>query len=572
MQAKKVKFLFKRIYKQSILFDVSEKILEFTRKIIYSSFFYKIFFHDIGGNNFFLKSFCYSILNFLMKIILFPKRFIYFIFDNSFTKQFLDKIFEPYVPKVLLSSSLFKFLSDFFGIKLKRSDNKSNLIFISSLLIIFIALSFFIGIKKAFLSVAGFFFVLLVLHNTKIGLFALAFLIPIIKTKFILAIVLLTIFSFVLKLLLTNDFSISFNLIDLFIIFFGTLIFYSVFISYIPMDSFKMAAVYLLFIAFYFVAKNAINNKDNLFTIVSLMILSSAAVALIGILQKYFGLAIDTQMWIDEQMFENNTIRVYSTLDNPNVLGEYLLFMIPITFGSIYYFKNKLCKFVSFAILCLLCACMLLTLSRGAWLGLIAAIIIFVVLRDKKFLWLGLVLFLFLPMLIPQSFIERFMSIGNMADTSTSYRVGIWIGSLRMIKDFWPIGIGLGTQVFILIFQKYALSASYALHSHNFYLQILIDLGIAGALTMLMIIYLFYKNLFLNNKFLRDDFVKTFKISLCAGFSGYLIQGLADNIWYNYRIVLLFWFMIAISTACFNLSKLGVWEKFKYFQHTTKFN
>ena len=34
--------------------------------------------------------------------------------------------------------------------------------------------------------------------------------------------------------------------------------------------------------------------------------------------------------WIDEEMFEDATMRVYSTLGNPNVLGEYLLLVLPV--------------------------------------------------------------------------------------------------------------------------------------------------------------------------------------------------------------------------------------------------
>ncbi len=559
----------KKLYRQSKIFLIAEKISEAIGKIIFSSFFYKIIFHESGGEKIFSKSFIKRILNFFVQIFLSIQNFFADFYETSLCKKFLDSIFTIYVPQYALSAKSVKFLSEFFGFEFKKSEKKSGLIFWLIVLTLFIFCAKFFSVKKSLLVIA-ISFALLIFYNVKMGIFALVFFTPILPTKFILAIVLLTVFSFVFNLIFTRKFSLRINLTDLFVVLFATLIFYSSFISYIP--NFKMSAIYLLFIAFYFVFKNTITNKENLFTIASLMIASSAIVALIGIAQKYFGLDSTVNMWIDENMFEGNTTRVFSTLANPNVLGEYLLFMIPITFGSIYYFKNKFCKIISFLITCLLGFCMLLTLSRGAWLGLIVAMIVFVLLRDKKLLLLGFFLILIAPLFIPNSFLQRFMSIGNMADTSTSYRVGIWIGSLRMIKDFWPIGIGLGSEVFIFIFQKYALSASYALHSHNFYLQILIDLGIAGFILILCVIFSFYKNLLANNKFLTDNFVKTFKISLCAGFTGYLIQGLADNVWYNYRIFFLFWIIIASSSVCFNLSELKVWEKFKFYQHKTKFN
>ena len=68
-------------------------------------------------------------------------------------------------------------------------------------------------------------------------------------------------------------------------------------------------------------------------------------------------------------------------------------------------------------------------------------------------------------------------------------------------------------------------------------------------------------------KFLHDDFIKTFKISICSGFFGYLIQSLTDNTWYNYRIVFLFWFMIGVANIAFDSSKLNTWGRFKFLQH-----
>ncbi len=43
--------------------------------------------------------------------------------------------------------------------------------------------------------------------------------------------------------------------------------------------------------------------------------------------------------WIDEEMFEDATMRVYSTLGNPNVLGEYLLLVLPV--AAVYMLKTS---------------------------------------------------------------------------------------------------------------------------------------------------------------------------------------------------------------------------------------
>ena len=564
------------IYRKSKLFDVMRELNKCGEKIIYNSFFYKTLFHKSNGEKFFATGFIYRILNYILGVITLIGNFFSNknFYHDSFLKKTLDSIFSFNLNSIILKSISFKFLLDFFGLEYKKinmdkNSNRIKIIFWLLVLIIFFLLINFIGIKKSFLVTGGIIFALLTFYKTKFGIYALAFFIPLLPTKFILAIILLTSFSFVFNLFFDNEQikNLKFELIDLFVILFATLILYTTFISYLPLLSLKSALVYILFIAFYFVLKHTIKDQNDLFAIVSLFILSSSFVALIGVSQKYLGVNLNINAWIDEAMFSDNKIRVFSTLDNPNVLGEYLLFAIPICLGSIYYFKNKLCKLFAGLNLILLFFCMLLTLSRGAWLGLIFALVLFVLLRDKKFLSL-VAFFAFLsPIFIPKSFVQRFMSIGNMTDTSTSYRVGIWRGALKIIKDFWPIGIGLGTDNFVYVYQKYALSASYALHSHNFYLQLLIDFGITGLFLVFAIIFLFYKKLLVENKFLHDNFMKTFKISLCSGFFGYLIQSLTDNTWYNYRIVFLFWFMIGVASIAFDLSKLNTWGRFKFLQH-----
>ena len=53
-----------------------------------------------------------------------------------------------------------------------------------------------------------------------------------------------------------------------------------------------------------------------------------------------------------------------------------------------------------------------------------------------------------LPFVLPETIINRFLSIGNMADSSTSYRVYIWLGTIAMLKDYWFCGIGPGAAAF----------------------------------------------------------------------------------------------------------------------------
>lgn len=415
-----------------------------------------------------------------------------------------------------------------------------------------------IHIKLAALTKTSLFIKLfLVIGKTEVGIYVTVFFIPLLPTKYILALVSLTIASFVINLLFTGKYTLSISFIDFIIILFAALLLYSIPISYIPRTSAPMVLVYLLFILFYFVCRNTINDQKQLLILIWLIVCSGAVVAFLAVSQKLFGVNLTPESWIDTTMFEGNQFRATSTLDNPNVLGEYLLFLIPIAFSMLYYLKSNFQKIISLGFVSILTLAMLLTLSRGAWLGLICGLAVFVLIRDRRLIWLGVIALCMMPFIIPQDILNRFMSIGNTNDSSTAYRLSIWLASTLMLKDFWPIGIGLSSSVFIFVFQKYAFSASYALHSHNLFLQLVLDMGIWGLILFLLIIYKFFTGALRTVK--NDTSLPgSFSAALCAGMTGFLVQGMTDNTWYNYRIVLFFWVLIALMVACTGLSAVRV--------------
>ena len=57
---------------------------------------------------------------------------------------------------------------------------------------------------------------------------------------------------------------------------------------------------------------------------------------------------------------------------------------------------------------------------------------------------------------LPKTITDRIMSIGNMGDSSTSYRVYIWYGTINMLKDFWITGIGIGESAFRGVYPIYS--------------------------------------------------------------------------------------------------------------------
>ena len=276
-----------------------------------------------------------------------------------------------------------------------------------------------------------------------------------------------------------------------------------------------------------------------------LLLAAGVGVSLYGFYQACFPERY-TNVWTDEDLFSSIAFRVYSTLANPNVLGEYLLLVIPMACAMLFAADNWKKRIVCLIAAGIMGVCLILTYSRGCYLGLLFAAAVFLVLLDRRFLFLGILAVALCPLYLPESVITRFTSIGNMADTSTSYRVRIWLGSLAMLKDFGFSGLGYGSEAFNTVYPTYALHGVYAQHAHNLYLQILCDSGIVGLLVFLGLIVSFYRMMLTAIRHARSRRARILQIGGVSAVSGFLVQSMTDYTFYNYRVMLLFFGMLGL--------------------------
>ncbi len=339
------------------------------------------------------------------------------------------------------------------------------------------------------------------------------------------------------------------------VVFFVISLIWGVINSFAVSSSLKQVMVHVSFVLFYFVIINVIRTKKQWLALVKTFVFTAFVVALYGVIQNFFG-ASSTESWIDEEMFEDIKLRVYSFFNNPNVLGEFLVLTIPISVALLWNRVKDTHRVLFGVILIFMLACMIFTWSRGAWLGMLIAIALFLVISDRRWMFAGILAVLLIPVTLyatgNSAIIERFISIGNTNDTSTAYRVSIWQASINMIKDFWIGGIGIGSDAYTTIYPSYALpGARFALHSHNLYLQYLVETGIFGIISLLAVLLGFLKTTFKTTvlKRIKSSDIAKITVALGTGFVGFMFQGLTDYVWYNYKILMIFWIVLALGVT-----------------------
>lgn len=376
---------------------------------------------------------------------------------------------------------------------------------------------------------------------------------PLIPTMLDLALAIASMMSLLLKASIDEKFEFKHYKINGWIFAFAIAIAISSLISISMAESIRIALLMIVFTMFYFVVINVITTRKQLKMILYVLVIASVISALYGIYQYKYG-DVYSQAWLDSEMFEDIRMRVYSTLENPNVYGEYLILIIPITIALFWNEKGWKKKLILFAMLGITGLALILTFSRGCWLGIIFSIAILALIIDKRFIFLGILLLLMAPFILPDTIIQRFTSIGNMEDSSTSYRVYIWMGTLAMIKDYWISGVGMGITSFNTIYPLYSYNNIKAPHSHNLYLQVIVEYGIIGFIVLLGVLYNYFKMAFISMKAKKDILLS----GLFTGMIGFLIESLTDHTWYNYRVFFMFWIIIALTITT---SQINIKEK-----------
>ncbi|MEA4816527.1 MAG: O-antigen ligase family protein [Lachnospiraceae bacterium] len=372
-----------------------------------------------------------------------------------------------------------------------------------------------------------------------------AFFAPILPTMLVLALAALGYISLMVAVF-TGKIKLKYMALNKYIFIYAGIYIFSTFASVASKGSFYGGLLTVFFILFFVVVVNSVETKRGLYALIILFVVSGLFVSFYGMYQYMFPDKF-SGLWHDVDMFESIRFRVYSTLGNPNVFGEYLLLVIPFAAGLVLTRKKYIEKLFFLGTLGVMMLCLVLTYSRGCYIGVLISAAVFLVLLDRRFIILGLLGLLALPFVLPEAIINRFLSIGNMSDSSTSYRVYIWMGTISMLKDYWFSGIGPGEAAFNKVYPVYAYNSISAPHAHNLYLQIICDAGICGIAVFAAIIYQYYKRISISLSGQMEKGRRILMIAAVSGVSGFLVQSLFDYTFYNYRVTLTFWIVLAIS-------------------------
>jgi len=256
----------------------------------------------------------------------------------------------------------------------------------------------------------------------------------------------------------------------------------------------------------YYLSKAFFSSGRDIGIITKTICLFSTAVAVLAILEWSFGKNPIYEYLVDNPYYKRYIVQTYirrpmSTQLNPVVLGTYLLGCLPFGFILI---KHKSSFFRSLAILSIILniAVIILTLSRGVFLGLIALFLFyFGYKRNVRFLALFVIVLLVIITLCSGAneigfgrFGFKRLVFGSYDSILSPYRLKRMDMAFNMVRDYPSFGVGLNH--FRIRFNEYypqtqkerAVPDEFMI-ADNMYLTLLAETGIVGFSGFLVFIF-----------------------------------------------------------------------------------
>ena len=269
---------------------------------------------------------------------------------------------------------------------------------------------------------------------------------------------------------------------------------------------------------------------------------------IVAIIQKRLGIEVDPSL-TDVALNADMPGRAFSTFGNPNNYAELLVIFLPFCFAFALSRKTKTEKAVLSALLLIPFLALIFTYSRSGWLGFAATLLVFAALYNKKLIPAIIVLGVLAIPFIPGTVLNRIMTIGNMNDTSSAYRITIWQGAWEAIKPFWYSGFGLGPAAFREIYPHYAEArAVTAPHTHMLFFEMFVEMGILGLIAFVYFIVALVIRSCKKALSTRGD-MRFYSIAAASSMAGIMTIGFVEYVWFYPRVMFAFFIAIGIAMA-----------------------
>lgn len=230
--------------------------------------------------------------------------------------------------------------------------------------------------------------------------------------------------------------------------------------------------------------------------------------------------------------------RVRGILSHMNSYPAILAFLNPIFLSVLFSNAPKYIKFFCALAVIFSIPGIFFSLSRAGYICLIIGFLSFFslylikeetkkeIIKILTILLIAALIFLLIIFILPQVKIRLIQLINFTKDISARIRFYLWKNSIKTFLEK-PFGIGWGN----FIYEPYSLGLW---RPHNFYIHILIELGIGGIILFLFFSFFLIKKLYLKFKIVKEKEQQFLLFGIISSWIVFLIHNIFESIWIPY--------------------------------------
>ena len=333
--------------------------------------------------------------------------------------------------------------------------------------------------------------------------------------------------------------------------------------SPVPMAAAKGLAKLVSYLGVYALLRQLLAHSPRWWDrIVAALLAGELITSVIGIRQLY-GNTEELARWADPNSVADGTIRIYGTLDNPNLFAGFLLPILPLAAVALLRWQSPIRRLYAATGLGLGLIALVLSYSRGAWMGMVASLGLLVLLlalrqtRNWPPLWRrllpvlllvgGTVVLVVLVTQVEPLRVRVLSLVAGREDSSNNFRINVWMAALKMIEARPWLGIGPGNTAFNLIYPLFQQPKFNALSAYSIPLEITVEAGIPGLLVLLGLVATAVRSALRLGK--GDGPLALPALASLAIIAGLAVQGLTDTIFFRPEVQLIGWFALAVLAA-----------------------
>lgn len=275
-------------------------------------------------------------------------------------------------------------------------------------------------------------------------------------------------------------------------------------------------------------------------------------IVLAAVLAAALVVSVQTMLPILQGSNDATTLsRATGNLIDPNLFAGYLVLVIPLALAFGVAMRWRWAPVLSAVTMLIFGAALVATLSRGGWLGLVAAVATMVLLlpgRRRLLLVVagGAIVVLLVGGLAGPVAARLGASAGASPLQTFADRIPIWSAAVSMFLQHPVFGIGLNN------FGNYVGSNGPSLdvnQAHDLFLNIAAERGLIGLITFGIFFAALFRTSISGVRRAPDMSYRVLAAGVTASFAGFLADSLFDVAYYDYKILLLFWLLSGIAAS-----------------------